>query len=602
MKKNVIIVTEGGRDIGFGHVTRCLSLCQAFEEKDIRPKIVVNGDEAIGAVLSGKNYEIFDWLKEEEKLFNMVKDADIAIIDSYLATEGFYKKVSECVNIPAYIDDSNRLEYPRGFVINGTIYAEDTFPRQKKDMVYLLGCAYIPLRKDFWAVPKKKTSEKLETVVITFGGEDSRNMTPKVLELLVKQYPDLNKKVVIGKGFRDITAIEAVKDDNTEFIHHPDADKMCQALISSDIAISAGGQTLYELARVGIPAIAVAIADNQIDNVQGWHKVGFSENAGFWKDAEVSAKILEAIEYLKSKGNRFQRSTIGKRFVDGKGSLRVRDILIRSKMRLAPDLREKAPSGLLEKAISSKKLVSRSGVNKRFAEKDFTKWTEELIKPLFFTNVMDVCCGTGNQLVLYAKKQGTDRMVGVDASQESLDKTKERLKDKAQSGKLLLKLVKMEKMFREPDIKTESFDLISCFYGLYYAEDPKKVIADMIDRLKYSGTALIVGPYGKNNADFFALLQRHYELPELVVRSATTFMENEVYPALSQRCDVKVKSFVNRIKYPNPQSLMDYWGSSTFYSPEHEDAVRKDIEEHFAKHKEYIIEKHVLAYIARRQR
>ncbi len=263
---------------------------------------------------------------------------------------------------------------------------------------------------------------------------------------------------------------------------------------------------------------------------------------------------------------------------------------------------EKVNSGLLEKAVSSKKLVSRSGVNKRFAEKDFTKWTEELIKPLFFTNVMDICCGTGNQLVLYAKKQGVDRIVGVDASRESLDKAKERLKDRVQSGNMLLKLAKMEKMFLGPDIKTESFDLISCFYGLYYAEDPKKIIADMINRLKNSGTALIVGPYGKNNADFFTLLQRHYELPELVVRSSTTFMEEEIHPALSQRCDVKVKSFVNKIKYPSAQSLIDYWRSSTFYFPEHEDAVCKDIEEHFAKHKEYIIEKHVLAYIARRQR
>lgn len=30
----VFILTEGGKDIGFGHITRCLSLYHAFEERD----------------------------------------------------------------------------------------------------------------------------------------------------------------------------------------------------------------------------------------------------------------------------------------------------------------------------------------------------------------------------------------------------------------------------------------------------------------------------------------------------------------------------------------------------------------------------------------
>jgi len=30
----VFIITEGSKNTGFGHITRCLSLYQAFEEKD----------------------------------------------------------------------------------------------------------------------------------------------------------------------------------------------------------------------------------------------------------------------------------------------------------------------------------------------------------------------------------------------------------------------------------------------------------------------------------------------------------------------------------------------------------------------------------------
>ena len=31
---NVFIITEGTKNTGFGHITRCLSLYQAFEERN----------------------------------------------------------------------------------------------------------------------------------------------------------------------------------------------------------------------------------------------------------------------------------------------------------------------------------------------------------------------------------------------------------------------------------------------------------------------------------------------------------------------------------------------------------------------------------------
>ena len=39
--KKVFILTEGGENKGFGHITRCTSLYQAFEEKGIIPEFIV---------------------------------------------------------------------------------------------------------------------------------------------------------------------------------------------------------------------------------------------------------------------------------------------------------------------------------------------------------------------------------------------------------------------------------------------------------------------------------------------------------------------------------------------------------------------------------
>ncbi len=257
-------------------------------------------------------------------------------------------------------------------------------------------------------------------------------------------------------------------------------------------------------------------------------------------------------------------------------------------------------SQLMEKAVSSDNLVNRAAANRTFAKNDFNKWVGDILENLAPASVLDVCCGTGNQLILYAAKPGVDRLVGIDVSREALDTARKRLDNTTTLARISLIDARMEEMFAHQGIKDEHFDVISCFYGLYYAENVSFVLNGMIDRLRDGGSVVITGPYGMNNAGFFSLLERHYKLPELVVRSATTFMEKEVCPILEKRCRVEARSFVNKIVYPGAASLMKYWRSSTFYSPEHEAAVKKDVENHFSGRGDFTVEKHVLAYIARR--
>jgi UDP-2,4-diacetamido-2,4,6-trideoxy-beta-L-altropyranose hydrolase len=321
-KLKVYILTEGSKNIGFGHITRCLSLYQAFEERGIKPIFIVNGDSSIEELLKDINYNVVDWLKEQRKIFERVKDSDIVIVDSYLANKKFYENLSKLVKLPVYIDDNKRIDYPRGIVINGNIHAEKLNYPKKKEVMYLLGTKYIPLRKDFWEVPEKEIRESIQSIMVTFGGDDIRNMTPKILKLLNENYPELKKNVIIGKGFRNVGEIESVADENTNLIYYPNATQMKQTMLNSDIAISAGGQTLYELARVGIPTIAIVVADNQFEIVRRWREAGFIEYAGEWKDKNLLNNIISSIEKLKELSIRLNKHSIGKKLIDGIGSLR----------------------------------------------------------------------------------------------------------------------------------------------------------------------------------------------------------------------------------------------------------------------------------------
>jgi len=299
----VFILTEAGNNIGFGHLMRMQAIYQGFEEKGIRPKFIVNSDNSIVDLLLDTDYEIFNWISDEERLLTMINDADIVIIDSYLADRELYIKISETVKLPVYYDDNNRIEYPRGVVVNGNIHAKDLNYPKRDDIIYLLGVEYLPLRKEFWDVPEKVIKEDVESVMITFGGDDSKNMTPKILKIMSERFPYLKKNVVIGRSFKNIEEIKKFADMNTNMIFYPDAKKMRDLMLESDIAISAGGQTLYELARIGTPTISIGVAENQKGNIEGFVKNGLILFAGFWYE-DLDNKLEKVLsDLIKKRSN-----------------------------------------------------------------------------------------------------------------------------------------------------------------------------------------------------------------------------------------------------------------------------------------------------------
>ncbi len=324
----IFIITEGGTNKGFGHIVRCTSLYEAFLEKGMKPVFIVNGDESVRGLLENKDHKIFNWLEEYEVLAGLIKNADIAIIDSYLAGSDFYKKISDITKLSAYIDDDNRLNYPGGIVINGSISAKKLNYPEKDNIIYLIGPQYIMLRKVFWNLPEKKIRKKLRSVMITPGGDDIRNITPEILKLINENYLDIIKKVIIGKGFRNMDDIRLNADIKTELIYYPDAEGMKKVMMESDIAISAGGQTLYELAISGVPVIAIGIADNQLNNLKSWQENGFIEYAGWWQDENLFAGLLKGIEKLEDIDTRKKKSKIGKNFIDSKGAVRIAEYIL----------------------------------------------------------------------------------------------------------------------------------------------------------------------------------------------------------------------------------------------------------------------------------
>ncbi len=60
----VCLLTEGGKNIGLGHIAGCILVYQAFEEAGIGPQLIVSGDEVVHELLKDKNCQ-------KEKITNL---------------------------------------------------------------------------------------------------------------------------------------------------------------------------------------------------------------------------------------------------------------------------------------------------------------------------------------------------------------------------------------------------------------------------------------------------------------------------------------------------------------------------------------------------
>ena len=322
------IFTEGGISSGFGHITRCLSLSQAFKKEGISCKLMINGDETVEKLLAGEEYILTDWIGDQKETDLELEESDIAVIDSYLAEPVFYDKVASKVKVPVFIDDNKRFDYPRGIVINGNIYAPELDYTEEKESKYLLGLEYAPMRKAFWGSSEKKVRHEVKEVIITFGGNDSENMTALFVSLLNKLFPTLKKKVLLGRTFEKSNEIETLYSENTELIFNPDEKEMRAIMEEADIAFSGGGQTLAELAHVGVPTLAVCVADNQVRNVKAWQSTGFLEYLMAGGEEEFASKVEDFIKRHRDASTREEKSDIGKKLVDGKGAVNILDEVI----------------------------------------------------------------------------------------------------------------------------------------------------------------------------------------------------------------------------------------------------------------------------------
>lgn len=319
----ILIFTECLTSTGLGHLGRCTAIAEKLVERGEKVELILHSDGT--GVVNNPDFpvQLLDW-KNTANLEKVLDRERISIVDSYLAQDNVYKIIQKKSSKLVCIDDDMRLDYPEGStIINPGIIGKE-IPYNRTEYTVLSGTEFALLRKPFLEEIKSKIVEQeIQRILITTGGEDRNNLTPSLIGEIRKAYNDSKLLVIVGPFFKNKKEIESAADRNVELLFSPDAKSMRDAMLSSDIAITAGGQTMYELARTGVPMIVFLAAQNQSGNIKGFSNAGCAVNIGRPEDSGFLENLKKALQSLRPREIRAKMSDLGRKLVDGKGAERI---------------------------------------------------------------------------------------------------------------------------------------------------------------------------------------------------------------------------------------------------------------------------------------
>lgn len=314
----IVFQVEGNKKIGMGHMARCLALAHEIKRRigcDIL-FLMKDSDDVIKEVLK-YGYKI------EYRFPRGLVDIFITSVPNI--SQKYLAKVKERARLIVVIDDSARAQYAADIVVKCSLVPELSKFSQESKSRFLIGPDYIILNKEFQKLNlrKKKINPEVKSILITMGGSDINNLTPKIMKAL-DELTDIKKIVIVGPAFEEK---EKLKPNEGYSLKHG-VSNMAELMFSSDLAIVGGGVTLYELACVGTPGIVLCQTNYQLLEAKCFKKRGAIVNLGLGKNLTKETIISTVKSLIKNKGKRKKMSSAGKKIVDGKGAGRVVDKIL----------------------------------------------------------------------------------------------------------------------------------------------------------------------------------------------------------------------------------------------------------------------------------
>jgi UDP-2,4-diacetamido-2,4,6-trideoxy-beta-L-altropyranose hydrolase len=344
---NVAIRVDGGNAVGMGHVVECLSLARSLRRR-ANCRISFLTEESPAAIhqlrLEGDRLCVLPGgISEADEIrrirqFCRENGIGILVVDLLGRGDSFYTLLKDDLPLlVAILDDAQHRPLPCDMVVNFHILQrQECYPQSGSNPTqYLIGSQYVLLDESYhreWQ-KEKPIPQVCQTILINQGGSDPYGLTAKTLRALRDLKLSQRVMVVIGPALaerhrRELHELSPSLGENYEMLHNVDPPLMRQLMAQADLAITAAGNTLYELAVMGVPSITVCHHERHDLVASHFAQLGAAINLGI--GTRISEReIAEAVAaLLADRGKRADLSAQMKKITDGNGAARVAEAIL----------------------------------------------------------------------------------------------------------------------------------------------------------------------------------------------------------------------------------------------------------------------------------
>lgn len=352
-RKKAVFRADASTGIGSGHLMRCLTLAKSLQAAGVETSFIcrdlpgnlaswlercgqhVSVLPAPPAPLPNGSSEYLSWLAvpmEEEiaqsrALLAQATGVDWVVVDHYALDAAWERQVPPAGASVLAIDDIANRQHACQLLLDQNHYrqAQARYAGLASEARLLLGPQYALLRPDFAACRSLAAQRRAEPrrLLVFLGGGDAANVTASVLRGLGMVKPKgLEIEVIVGRANphrEEISALCNALDAHLLL----QVDDMARRMARADLAIGATGVATWERAALGLPTLAVSVADNQREIARNADELGILRWLGDAQDL-TEQDWAQAMQWaLGHPAALSEQSVRGMQLVDGLGAQRV---------------------------------------------------------------------------------------------------------------------------------------------------------------------------------------------------------------------------------------------------------------------------------------
>jgi UDP-2,4-diacetamido-2,4,6-trideoxy-beta-L-altropyranose hydrolase len=347
----IVFRVDASAEIGTGHVMRCLTLADMLKKEGAQCLFIcrTHAGNLIERIrqkgfsvetLPPQNVQEGDlhhslWLgasqeADAEACARLLADnpTDWLIVDHYALDEHWEKTMRPCCKRLMVMDDLADRRHDCDLLLDQNLVAgkdqryQDKVPQQ---CGLLLGPKYALLQPQYAKLHDRTPPREgmIQRILIYFGGSDRHNLTGMSVEaFLALERKDISLDIVMSMNSPHAKKIKKQVARHEYITLHESLPSLAPLMLKADLAIGAAGATSWERCCMGLPAIVITLAENQIPAAAELNRLGMISWLGH--SDKISKEIL--LTALKERITQEAMASVSETcqsLVDGRGTERV---------------------------------------------------------------------------------------------------------------------------------------------------------------------------------------------------------------------------------------------------------------------------------------